>query len=294
MKTSREPLVSIITPIYNGAKYIDTFIQNYEDLTYNNTELILVNDASTDNSLAVCKKYEIDDARICVVNLEKNGGAGIARNAAIDIARGKYIFFFDCDDTFESEIIEKCIIIAGENNFDTVLYNVKNVRADGSLNDFQMNYPKTEYYGDQTLELAAKSIGITIEELYEFLAGKRRAKEGKERNGPWRMMYSRCVFDEHNLRFPNSIRVGEDTILTNEYLCYANAVGIINETLYYCHENPESTINTYDGDWRRMIPEKVRIIREKIKMSNRVENWGGIRYMINGAESISYHLFRSA
>ena len=92
-----DPIISIIVPIYNVDKYLSRCIDSILNQTFKNFELILVNDGSTDKSLDICKYYKNIDNRKYIIN-KKNGGLSSARNAGLEIARGKYIGFVDSDD----------------------------------------------------------------------------------------------------------------------------------------------------------------------------------------------------
>ena len=85
--------VSIITPLYNCSNYLEQTIQSVISQTYGNWEMIMVDDCSTDNSLEIAQKYAAQDSRIKVLQLEKNSGAAVARNAAIEAAAGRFIAF---------------------------------------------------------------------------------------------------------------------------------------------------------------------------------------------------------
>ena len=92
-----QPKVSIIVPVYNAEKYLDRCISSLRNQTLEDIEIILVDDSSTDASLKLCKKYAEEDPRIKVIH-KVNEGAGMARNAALEIASGEYIGFADSDD----------------------------------------------------------------------------------------------------------------------------------------------------------------------------------------------------
>ena len=90
-------LISIIVPIYNAETYLGQCIESLINQTYENIEIILVNDGSNDNSLKICNEYAEKDDRITVIN-QVNKGVSVARNAGIDNAYGQYITFVDADD----------------------------------------------------------------------------------------------------------------------------------------------------------------------------------------------------
>ena len=99
-------LVSIIMPSWNTARFIEESIQSVIAQTYTNWELLIVDDASTDNSLAEARKFEKTDARIKVFASEKNRGVSASRNFAIKHASGRYVAFLDSDDWFGRNKLE--------------------------------------------------------------------------------------------------------------------------------------------------------------------------------------------
>lgn len=93
MVLHKEPLVSVVVPVYNAEIYISRCIESILEQTYRNFELILVNDGSTDKSGAVCDEYAKNDDRIRVVH-QVNGGVSSARNAGMNCAKGEYLFLW--------------------------------------------------------------------------------------------------------------------------------------------------------------------------------------------------------
>ena len=91
---SSRPKISVIVPVYNVEKYLDNCIKSIVRQTYDNLEILLVDDGSKDNSSALCDEWAIRDNRIKVIH-KQNGGASSARNAGLDAATGEYIGFVD-------------------------------------------------------------------------------------------------------------------------------------------------------------------------------------------------------
>ena len=113
--------VSIIIPIYNAEKYLAECLGNVVNQTLQNIEIILVNDASTDNSIAVmreCQKQYPD--KVVVIDSRENMGAGGARNLGIEAASGEYIGFVDSDDLVDVTMYEKLYAKAKEGCYDVV------------------------------------------------------------------------------------------------------------------------------------------------------------------------------
>ena len=132
-------LVSVIMPCYNAAAYIGASIESVQAQTYTNWELLIVDDCSTDDSLAVVARY--DDPRIRVLKNEQNSGAAVSRNYALREAKGKWIAFLDSDDLWEKEKLTKQIAFMVENNY-AFTYTYYRVCNNGEWEDFVRVSPK--------------------------------------------------------------------------------------------------------------------------------------------------------
>ena len=101
-------MISIIVPVFNVSRYIDRCINSLVSQTYNDLEIILINDGSTDSSLKICNKWAEKDKRIKVID-KKNGGVSSARNVGLNVARGEYIGFIDPDDWVEPDMYKTMV-----------------------------------------------------------------------------------------------------------------------------------------------------------------------------------------
>lgn len=108
--------VSIITPSYNCSGYIEETIKSIQGQTYQNWELLITDDCSSDNSVEIISSYADKDPRIKIFQLEKNSGAGVARNNSIKEAKGRYIAFCDSDDCWYPDKLEKQIAFMEAND----------------------------------------------------------------------------------------------------------------------------------------------------------------------------------
>lgn len=109
-------LVSIVMPSYNTARFIKDSIESVLHQTYKNWELIIVDDCSTDDTEGVVSQY-LQDSRICFIKNEKNSGAAISRNRALQEARGKWVAFLDSDDLWHPEKLEKQLAFMISNGY---------------------------------------------------------------------------------------------------------------------------------------------------------------------------------
>lgn len=112
-------ILSIITPVYNVAPYLDATIKSILNQTYHDFELILVNDGSTDGSLEICRKYELEDSRVKVVT-QKNQGVSAARNKGLEVVQGDIIGFVDSDDLVDINMYQRMIDVMKQSQADIV------------------------------------------------------------------------------------------------------------------------------------------------------------------------------
>ena len=111
-----KPLVSIITPSFNSAKFIAETIQSMQNQTYQQWEMIIVDDCSSDETVSIIQEIANKDSRIQLIKLEKNSGTGVARSTALEKATGKFIAFLDADDLWKPEKLDKQLDFMKANN----------------------------------------------------------------------------------------------------------------------------------------------------------------------------------
>ena len=159
--------ISIIVPMYNAEKFIGKTIESVLAQTYQNWEMLIMNDVSTDNSLAIVSVYAKKDERIKIVNTEKNVGVVKGRNFLIDLASGKYIAFLDADDYWHNEKLEKQIKFMKEKNASISCTEYTRVKEnEEKINDViikeEISYNdmlKNNYLGCLTVIYDAEKIG---------------------------------------------------------------------------------------------------------------------------------------
>lgn len=116
-----QPLVSLIVPVYNAAQYITRCLDAIRSQIYTNWECLLIDDGSTDNSLALCLEASARDSRLRVVKSD-HAGPGLARQKGLDLAQGEFIYFPDADDSMEPNLLQLCVDLAQHHDADGVLF----------------------------------------------------------------------------------------------------------------------------------------------------------------------------
>lgn len=131
--SNKEPLVSVIIPVYNAEKIVGYTLDSVINQTYKNLEIICVNDCAKDNSLEVLSEYAKKDKRIKVLSNEKNSGVAVTRNNALKAATGDYIAFVDADDVWHLEKVEKQIKFMLDNDYKLTYTSVQFIDNDNNL-----------------------------------------------------------------------------------------------------------------------------------------------------------------
>ena len=139
-------LVSIVTPVFNGEKTIAKTIESVLNQTFNDFEMVIVDDRSTDKTADIIKKYQEKDKRIKYYLLEKKGGASAARNLAIKKATGRYIAFLDGDDLWYPEKLEKQIKFMQDNDYAFSYTDYEYIDDDGNKLNILRKCPKKMTY----------------------------------------------------------------------------------------------------------------------------------------------------
>lgn len=139
-------LVSIITPSFNSEKYISQAVQSVVFQTHENWELLLVDDCSSDSTFSIISNFALQDTRIKVFKLDRNSGAGVARNFAIQQAQGNYIAFLDADDLWKPEKLEKQISFMQTQNIPFTFSFYETINEAGNLRNETITTPSKITY----------------------------------------------------------------------------------------------------------------------------------------------------
>ncbi len=218
MKKIREKCISVIVAIYNMEDYLERCIQSILNQTYDNLEILLVDDGSTDGTGRSCKKYQEKDSRIVWCHKE-NGGVSDARNYGIAKAHGEFIAFVDPDDWLEEAFFENLITQLKENNADIACVGFDYVNENSSwLPDYQIKNVKMKQ--KQCLQRLCENKWFT--------------------SHLWNKLYRRKVFE--NIRFPYGENY-EDISVMHELIKNASVIVCSNKILYHYFMRSESIIH---------------------------------------------------
>ena len=227
MFSSKSPEISIIIPAYNCGNQIKTIVNSILSQKFQDFELIIVNDKSTDNTLDILKSLAKGDKRIKIINQLKNGGASTARNKGIQKSRGKYIVFFDADDNITPTTITKLYNTITSNNSELAVggFTVQSYRGDNLINSVDVctnQLPPQEPNEPWELYIL-KLLGLDGR-LYQV----------------WNKIYLSSIIKDNKIQFQPGINFGEDFIFNLNYLSHMTGkIQFILEPLYLYKQNLE-------------------------------------------------------
>ena len=192
------PLISVIMPVFNVASYLPASIESVLKQSYGNFELIIINDASTDNSLDVIKKYQQTDGRIKLINLDFNtlGGAGIPSNIGLENATGQYVAFLDSDDMMAEGALEQMLSTAQKHQTDVVIADFKT---------FTNGYQQTQVAYDKDRWNALP--------LDQVFSAQQYPEVFRLSPVPWRKLYKTTYLKQYHIQFPEGDWFYEDNPL---------------------------------------------------------------------------------
>lgn len=212
--------ISIIVPVYNVEKYLNRCVESLIKQTYENLEIILVNDGSKDGSGILCEQLMKRYSNIKVIH-KPNGGLGSARNAGLDIAEGEYIGFLDSDDWVSSDMYEYLLNLAREYDSDVTQIDYRFISEYTEIKKQNDTYCIRCIVGrDAILETYLKD-GMKEKKSYPVTS----------------KLYKAGCFK--TIRFPEG-QLYEDVVTNFDILSHANKYVISNKPCYYYFINPQS------------------------------------------------------
>lgn len=246
------PEISVIIPIYNAEKYLKVSIENLLKQTFDKFEIILVNDGSTDSSGEICDYFKLKYENITVVH-KVNEGAGPARNKGIEIAKGKYIMFYDADDILENDMLENMYQEIEKKKTDLVICSHKDINFIKDNIDVKREnkVQKRDIYG-------IDNVRKNYVDLY---------KEGIIQ-APWAKLYKIDIIRKNNIKFP-SLKRCQDIVFNVKYYGYIKSLSVM-DNMYYLYLTPDGQtyLNKFPKDMFNIIAYVNEYIVNSLKKWN--------------------------
>lgn len=250
------PKISIIIPVYNVQSFLPKALDSVINQTLHDFEAICVDDCSTDDCLLILREYAGKDPRIKVIESEKNGGPGAARNLALDIASGEYIMFLDPDDWFEPYACEEAYNQISRNNCDVAFFDYYT---------YSESYAKILINKVRSTSKFSKVENKDCFKLYEL------NKLNFTSAAVWCQIYKRSFLEKINARFSET-KTCEDNPFYFYVLSNAENVTVIEQFLYFYRLRNSGTPPSY-MKYHEHVGENKALAYELIKKSRYSEKF---------------------
>lgn len=231
--------ISVIVPVYNVEKYIGKCLESILNQSFQDFEVILVDDGSIDKSLSILNEYKEKHADKVKIISQSNQGVSVARNRGILESTSTYIMFVDSDDWLEDSILHTMYQSAKENQSDLVLCDARVLHED-------MTFKEIWTSGD--LKSQRDSIFQNKRLLNSILPA------------PWGKLYKRSLFVDHHIEFPQGLR-NQDLGTTPRILCHAKSISKVSSPLYNYVHRKGSAVRTYDYKILDIV-KNLKIVKE--------------------------------
>lgn len=221
-------MISVIVPVYNVEDYLYVCLNSILKQTYQDFEIICIDNASTDSSLEILEYFAKKDSRIKILKNDSDRGPGFSRNRGLEAAKGKYISFLDADDWLSQNAFETLIKKSEENNLDLLMF--KNVVCYEETHEFGME----QYYDAEFMNKFENKVfnHFDLDKTKLFVMP----------NAPWNKLYLKSFLDENNIRFPNEYVIHEDNPFFYKVITSARRISLINKYLHTRRRRPNSLV----------------------------------------------------
>ncbi len=239
-----QPKVSIIVPVYNVEKYLERCVNSLRRQTLEEIEILLVDDSSTDSSLAICNRMAGEDARIKVLH-KVNEGAGMARNAALAIAAGEYIGFVDSDDYVAQDMFATLYERAQKYESDLVMSGV--LFVDGNMFSQEGECIHKAYYTEDTQFDTAERLQTLKMGIVGAAPGD--ADDSKYGMSIWKNLFRHEVIRKNGIVFESEREMlSEDALFMVDFISHIQRATGIPEAFYNYCRNGDSISKSYKKD----------------------------------------------
>lgn len=249
---NKQPLVSVLISLYNVERFLlKKRLIDVREQSYNNIEIILVDDGANDNTPTIIEKLAKEDTRIKTIH-KKNGGLGSARNAGLYAATGEYVYFCDVDDDIHHDLIDKCVSLMQKHQAEMLIFGFNEIYKSGK-------YPSSTYsFSEKVIESNDDLKSIFVDSLL--------LSHGV--GFVWNKFYRRDFIEDHYFRFGDQY-IQQDEVFNLQLYPYVNRMVLSSEVLYdyYIYETGNNR--------SRYIPDRFEIHHSIYqRLSEITKRWG--------------------
>lgn len=238
-------MISIIVPVYNAEKYLESCIVSILGQTETDFELILVNDGSKDSSGSICRKFAKQDSRIIYIE-KKNAGVGEARNTGIESAKGEWICFIDSDDQVRSDYLSAFDV--KNTNADIIISGIDFININNNKVMRREQYPasKINIATDRKALIPLLPIGFPVAKAYR-----------------------REILNRYDLRFPTDISFHEDHVFVFDCYLHSKIIEVRPDITYlYCIDYSNLSLSKKKHAWQKHWTASMYMFDRIFKIKN--------------------------
>lgn len=249
--------ISVIIPCYNVAPWVERCLDSVFAALPADGEVIAIDDASADETLAILKKRARKDTRLQVIGAV-HGGLSWARNRGLDVARGKFIFFVDADDTVESDYFTAMVEAAERDSADCCICEL-HYSSSGGAESLKGDY-RFRTNDEIVAGFLPRIFGYSFKDVRAWYGGRRLAAT-RELAGVWRFVCRREIIETAHLRFDEKIAFYEDMAFISSYLLAASSMTCVKRPLYCQHLHSTGLMGAFPKDGLRYCRNKLELLR---------------------------------
>ena len=216
-------MISVIIPVYNVENYLHVCINSVLKQSYQDFEIICIDDASTDDSLEILEYFAKKDSRIKIIKQDFNQGPGHSRNCGLNVAKGKYIFFLDGDDWIDFNTFEVLIKKADENNLDLLFFNEINFY--GETHEFSIDSGVDDDFITKYKNNVFNHFDLDKKDLFKLS------------NNIWNKLYRKSFLESNNIRFYNENLAYENIPFFYKVMISADRISLMECRFYNYRKN---------------------------------------------------------
>lgn len=274
------PFFSVVMPAYQAEKYLGTAIESIQRQSFEDWELLIIDDCSSDKTFEIASDYEKKDSRIRVIHREKNAGVSEARNLGITMAQGKYLWFVDADDTVEKTILSRVYDSLQENPAELVVFGLveEYYSQDGKLEYKNTRKPPRMLLNTER-DVRKQIILLEQQTLYGY---------------PWNKVYDLIYMKNLGIRFEDyrKAKFIEDILFNIQFCMDIDSMNLLSAAPYhYAKRANESLTNEFVPEYYRLHRRRIETLWKqqkywKIDMQRSRKILGGLfcRYILSALE----------
>lgn len=270
-RSSHIPLFSIILPTYGVESYIAQALTCLRNQTYSDFEVLVVDDASPDQSVAIAQRFADQDERIRIIHHTDNQGLSAARNSGISFAKGRYITFFDPDDTYEPQLLEKVAESLDRQRAQIILFgHTEDVYNEAGEITQSLAYPvpissSKEPPEESSVAPAMTSATHEYQSPEAFHPMVLTWEKNIHYGYAWNKFYDLAFIKEHRLKFKNNPLI-EDLEFNVEAFSCARTVNVVSEPLYHYAKREQGNLtNKFEPCYFELHQRRIQLLVDQQK-----------------------------